>query len=164
MSRFSTAQTDSISIVERGKRDQVTLWFLVCNHLLLVNILVALPLVLGVPLSILLSLTLIATLIRSNPLITLASKLGRWVWRKRPPKSPRWWRHPSRHEAISLRRERERLLHLIVVKHLLLRRRLLLGCLPIPTPSPPSPSTSASFSHDTLLYETFLFNTQAAQP
>jgi hypothetical protein len=59
-------------------------------------------------------------------LITLASKLRRWVWRKRPPKPPRWWRHPSRHEAIGLRRKREWLLHLIEIKHRLLRRWLLL--------------------------------------
>jgi hypothetical protein len=50
MSRFSTAKTYSISIVERGKRNQVTLWLFTCNQLLLVNILVALTLVLGVSL------------------------------------------------------------------------------------------------------------------
>jgi hypothetical protein len=164
MSRFSTAKTDSVSIVERGKRNQVTLWFFTCNQLLLVNILVALTLVLGVSLPSLLSLTLITTLIRSNPLITLAPKLRRWVWRKRPPKPPRWWRHPSRHEAMGLRRKREWLLHLVKIKHRLLRRWLLLVCLPVPTPSPPPTSTSASFSHDRLLDETFLFNSQTAQP
>jgi hypothetical protein len=31
MSRFPTTKTDSISIIERGKRNQVTLWLFTCN-------------------------------------------------------------------------------------------------------------------------------------
>jgi hypothetical protein len=30
-SKFPTAKADSISIIERGKRNQVTLWLFTCN-------------------------------------------------------------------------------------------------------------------------------------
>jgi hypothetical protein len=46
MSRFSTAKANSVSIVERGKGNQVTFWLLICNQLLLVSSLVALALIL----------------------------------------------------------------------------------------------------------------------
>jgi hypothetical protein len=48
MSLYHVQVLHNISIVERGKRNQVTLWLFTCNQLLLVNILVALTLVLGV--------------------------------------------------------------------------------------------------------------------
>jgi hypothetical protein len=31
MSKFPTGKADSISIIERGKRNQVTLWLFTCN-------------------------------------------------------------------------------------------------------------------------------------
>jgi hypothetical protein len=46
MSMFSTAKTNSVSIVERGKGNQVTYWLFICNQLLLVSSLIALALVL----------------------------------------------------------------------------------------------------------------------
>jgi hypothetical protein len=121
-----TAKTDSISIIERRKRNQIVLWLFICNPFLLIDILAILALVLGVSIPSWLPLALITTLISSNPLLTLNTKLRRGIWRKRPPKTPRRWRHSSRHEAIRLRRKGEGLLHLIKVKHLLLRGWLLL--------------------------------------
>jgi hypothetical protein len=164
MSRFPTTKADSISIVERRKRNQITLWLFICNQLLLVDILITLTLVLGISISSWLPLALITTLISSNPLITLHTKLRRGIWWKRPPKTPRRWRHSSRHEAIGLRWKGEGLLHLIEVKHLLLRGWLLLVCLPLPTTSSTSTSTSTSLSHGRFFNKTFFLNAQTTQP
>jgi hypothetical protein len=103
-------------------------------------------------------LALITTLISSNPLITLHTKLRRRIWRVWASKTPWRGRHSSRHESIGLRRKRERLLHLVEVEHLLLRRWLLLIGGSLLLFSPTSSTTSTPLSHEWFFYKAFFLN------